>query len=134
MDFSLISSLVEQAAMAIKNSDAMNLRLQKSRIDSDLKLASEVQELFLTQKFPEHKGIELDAKYLPSAQVGGDFYDFYKLSSNKFCSLYCRCFRQRCTSIFTDYHLSNQPSTLCKKTNKTLRYSKKFKPATRRKN
>ena len=84
MDFSLISSLAEQAAMAIKNSDAMNLRLQKSRIDSDLKLASEVQELFLTQKFPEHKGIELDAKYLPSAQVGGDFYDFYKLSSNKF--------------------------------------------------
>lgn len=84
MDFSLISSLAEQAALAIKNSDAMNLRLEKSRIDSDLHLASEVQELFLTHKFPEHKGIEIDAQYLPSAQVGGDFYDFYKLSSTKF--------------------------------------------------
>lgn len=84
MDFSLISSLAEQAALAIKNSDAMNLRLEKSRIDSDLHLASEVQELFLTHQFPEHKGIELDAQYLPSAQVGGDFYDFYKLSSTKF--------------------------------------------------
>ena len=84
MDFSLISSLAEQAALAIKNSDAMNLRLEKSRIDSDLHLASEVQELFLTQKFPAYKGIELDAQYLPSAQVGGDFYDFYKLSSTKF--------------------------------------------------
>jgi sigma-B regulation protein RsbU (phosphoserine phosphatase) len=84
MDFSLISSLAEQAALAIKNSDAMNLRLEKSRIDSDLHLASEVQELFLTQQFPAYKGIELDAQYLPSAQVGGDFYDFYKLSSTKF--------------------------------------------------
>ena len=84
MDFSLISSLAEQAALAIKNSDAMNLRLEKSRIDSDLHLASEVQELFLTQQFPAYKGIELDAQYLPSAQVSGDFYDFYKLSSTKF--------------------------------------------------
>ena len=63
MDFSLISSL-RTSRNGNKNSDA-ELR-QKSRIDSDLKLASEVQELFLTQKFPEHKGIELDAKYLPS--------------------------------------------------------------------
>ena len=84
MDFSLICSLAEQAALAIKNSDALNLRLEKSRIDSDLHLASEVQELFLTHQFPEHKGIEIDAQYLPSAQVGGDFYDFYKLSSTKF--------------------------------------------------
>lgn len=84
MDFSLICSLAEQAALAIKNSDAVNLRLEKSRIDSDLHLASEVQELFLTHQFPEHKGIEIDAQYLPSAQVGGDFYDFYKLSSTKF--------------------------------------------------
>ena len=84
MDFSLIGSLAEQAALAIKNSDAVNLRLEKSRIDSDLHLASEVQELFLTHQFPEHKGIEIDAQYLPSAQVGGDFYDFYKLSSTKF--------------------------------------------------
>ncbi|MEC8421376.1 MAG: GAF domain-containing SpoIIE family protein phosphatase [Verrucomicrobiota bacterium] len=84
IDFSLISSLAEQAALAIKNSDAVNLRLAKSRIDSDLHLASEVQELFLTQQFPKHQGIELDAKYLPSAQVGGDFYDFYRLSSTRF--------------------------------------------------
>lgn len=84
MDFSLISSLAEQSALAIKNSDAMNLRLAKTRIDSDLHLASEVQELFLTQNFPEHKGIEIDAQYLPSSQVGGDFYDFYKISATRF--------------------------------------------------
>jgi sigma-B regulation protein RsbU (phosphoserine phosphatase) len=84
MDLSLVNSLAEQAALAIKNSDAMNLRLEKSRMDSDLGLAKEVQELFLAQKSPESKGLEVDAQYLPSAQVGGDFYDFYKLSPTKF--------------------------------------------------
>ena len=84
MDHSLVNSLAEQAALAINNSDAMNLRLAKSRMDSDLTLARDVQELFLTQKFPDCKGLEVDALYLPSSQVGGDFYDFYKLSSSKF--------------------------------------------------
>ncbi len=84
MDHSLVNSLAEQAALAINNSDAMNLRFAKSRMDSDLSLAKNVQELFLTQKFPNCKGLEVDAIYLPSLQVGGDFYDFYKLTSNKF--------------------------------------------------
>lgn len=84
-DFYMINSLGEQAALAIKNSDAMNLRFEKSRMDGDLQLAHDVQELFLTREFPVIKGLEIGAKYVPSAQVGGDFYDFYKLSSHKFC-------------------------------------------------
>lgn len=84
-DFSMINSLGEQAALAIKNSDAMNLRFEKSRMDADLRLAHDVQELFLTRQFPPIKGLEIGARYVPSAQVGGDFYDFYKLSSHKFC-------------------------------------------------
>jgi len=84
-DFSMINSLGEQAALAIKNSDAMNLRFEKTRMDADLRLAHDVQELFLTRIFPPSKGLEIDARYVPSAQVGGDFYDFYKLSSHKFC-------------------------------------------------
>ena len=54
----------------------MNLRLEKSRMDSDLGLAKEVQELFLAQKSPESKGLDVDAQYLPSSQVGGDFMIF----------------------------------------------------------
>ena len=130
MDFSLISSLAEQAALAIKNSDAMNLRLEKSRIDSDLHLASEVQELFLTQQFPAYKGIELDAQYLPSAQVGGDFYDFYKLSSTKFgvCiadvsgkGVPASLLMAICQTNLRHYvHKSNQPSVILKNLNQQL--------------
>ncbi|HAE10797.1 MAG TPA: hypothetical protein DCG39_04050 [Opitutae bacterium] len=84
MDLSLVNSLAEQAALAIKNSDAMNLRVEKTRMDSDLSLAREVQGLFLASKPTACKGLEMDARYLPSSQVGGDFYDFYKLTATKF--------------------------------------------------
>ena len=84
-DFSMVNSLGEQAALAIKNSDAMNLRFEKTRMDSDLRLAHDVQELFLTKVFPPSKDLEIDARYVPSSQVGGDFYDFYKLSPSKYC-------------------------------------------------
>ncbi len=83
-DLSLVNSLAEQAALAIKNSDAMNLRLEKTRMDSDLTLARDVQELFLAKESPEFKGLEIDTQYVPSSQVSGDFYDFYKLSTTKF--------------------------------------------------
>jgi sigma-B regulation protein RsbU (phosphoserine phosphatase) len=83
-DLSLVNSLAEQAALAIKNSDAMNLRVDKTRMDSDLMLARDVQELFLAKESPDFKGLEIDTQYVPSSQVSGDFYDFYKLSSTKF--------------------------------------------------
>ena len=85
IDFSMVNSLGEQAALAIKNSDAMNLRFEKTRMDADLRLAHDVQELFLTHDFPQSKGLEIDARYIPSSQVGGDFYDFYKLAQSKYC-------------------------------------------------
>ncbi len=84
-DFSMINSLGEQAALAIKNSDAMNLRFEKSRMDADLQLAHDVQELFLTRVFPRCDGLDINARYIPSAQVGGDFYDFHELSNNSYC-------------------------------------------------
>ena len=83
-DLSLVNSLAEQAALAIKNADAMNLRVEKTRMDSDLNLARDVQELFLAKESPAFKGLEIDTQYVPSSQVSGDFYDFYKLSATKF--------------------------------------------------
>ena len=87
-DFSMINSLGEQAALAIKNSDAMNLRFEKTRMDADLRLAHDVQELFLTREFPLIKGLEIDARYVPSKQVGGDFMTFtnYQKTNSAYAS------------------------------------------------
>ena len=78
-DFSLVNSLAEQASLAVRNSDVMNLRIDKNRLEMDLSLARNVQALFLTENFPASKDLDVDARYIPSAQVGGDFYDFHKI-------------------------------------------------------
>jgi len=78
-DFSLVNSLAEQAALAIYNSDVMRLGIEKNKMDLDLALASNVQSLFLPVAFSSSKELEVDARYLSSQQVGGDFYDFFRL-------------------------------------------------------
>ncbi len=83
-DFSLVNSLAEQASLAVRNSDVMNLRIDKNRLEMDLLLARNVQALFLTENFPASKDLDVDARYIPSAQVGGDFYDFHKIGRSRY--------------------------------------------------
>ena len=83
-EFSLVNSLAEQASLAVRNSDVMNLRIEKNRLEMDLSLASNVQALFLTENYPASKELDVDARYIPSAQVGGDFYDFHKIGRSRY--------------------------------------------------
>ncbi|MFP6854320.1 MAG: GAF domain-containing SpoIIE family protein phosphatase, partial [Opitutales bacterium] len=83
-DFSLVNSLAEQAALAIHNSDIMHVGIEKNKLDMDLALASNVQSLFLPAAFPSSDELEVDARYLSSQQVGGDFYDFFRLGPSRF--------------------------------------------------
>ena len=57
---------------------------QKERILSELRFASEVQQGVLPTNFPPYKGVEqiyIEAKMIPAREVGGDFYDFFKIDS-----------------------------------------------------
>ncbi|NIT13999.1 MAG: SpoIIE family protein phosphatase [Candidatus Dadabacteria bacterium] len=55
---------------------------EKERIESELKIAHDIQMGFLPQKFPpfpERTEFEIFANIIPAKQVGGDFYDFFFL-------------------------------------------------------
>ena len=105
-DFSMINSLGEQAALAIKNSDAMNLRFEKTRMDADLRLAHDVQELFLTREFPLIKGLEIGGKYVPLPKWVEIFMIFtnYRVTSFVFALL---MFQQRSSCFFAYGTLPN---------------------------
>lgn len=83
-DFSLVVSLAEQAAMAIHNTDLMALQLEKSRIDFDLSLASNIQGMLLPHKYPEDLRMDIAACYQPAQKIGGDLYNFFALDENRF--------------------------------------------------
>jgi serine phosphatase RsbU (regulator of sigma subunit) len=63
-------------------SDELSLRQQKEMMDSEMKIASQVQTRFLPHSFPEVSGLEIYGAVQQGRFVGGDYYDFIKLSDN----------------------------------------------------
>ena len=82
-DFTLMQSLAEQAALALHNAQFLHLQLEKRQLDLDLSIASGIQQMLLPRQTPRLDGIELDARYAPAQRVGGDLYDFFRLSETR---------------------------------------------------
>lgn len=78
-DFSLVESLAEQVGLAVHNSDAMQLQIDKNKLDLDIELASNIQGLLLPKKFPPADHIAFASHYTPAQKVGGDLYDVFAL-------------------------------------------------------
>jgi sigma-B regulation protein RsbU (phosphoserine phosphatase) len=68
-----------------------NLRAEtaaRERIESELRIAAEIQMSMLPQKFPpfpDRKEFDIYAIMDPAKEVGGDFYDFFFVDNNKLC-------------------------------------------------
>ena len=69
--------------MAIHNSDVMNLRIERNKLDLDLTLASNVQQLMLPRKFQNISNFDIDTRFIPTQRVSGDFYDVIDLGDGK---------------------------------------------------
>ena len=48
----------------------------KARIDSELRIARNIQRSIVPSVFPEHKGLDMYAYMMPAKEVGGDLYDY----------------------------------------------------------
>ena len=53
---------------------------ERQRLQQELKIARDVQMSFLPQHLPTIKGLDIAAKCIPALEVGGDYYDFVKMS------------------------------------------------------
>ena len=82
-DFTLMQSLAEQAALALHNAEFLHLQIERKQLDLDLSIASGIQQMLLPRDTPRVDGLELDARYTPAQRVGGDLYDFFRLSDTQ---------------------------------------------------
>lgn len=82
MDFSLLQSLAGQVGLAIQNSTTIQLQIEKNKIDLDLQLAQNIQNLLLPSKFPKDIPLEFAAHYLPAQKIGGDLYDVFGIDAD----------------------------------------------------
>ena len=48
----------------------------KERIESELRIARDIQRSIVPNEFPHHQGLDLYAYMMPAKEVGGDLYDY----------------------------------------------------------
>jgi sigma-B regulation protein RsbU (phosphoserine phosphatase) len=81
-DRRLLRSLAEQAAVSIEQARLLRLEEEERRIARQLELAADVQRRMLPARMPDVPGLDVAARYLPSNELGGDFYDLMTLGGH----------------------------------------------------
>jgi sigma-B regulation protein RsbU (phosphoserine phosphatase) len=82
-DFSLMQSLGEHAALALRNAEHLDFQIEKQQLDLDLSVASGIQQMLLPHDAPDFEGLDVDARYQAAQKVSGDFYDLLRLSPTR---------------------------------------------------
>ena len=74
-DVGLLTALAAQVSVSLQNALLLRERVQVARFEQELNLARQIQRTSLLSEFPVLPRCEIHAIYIPSRQVGGDFYD-----------------------------------------------------------
>lgn len=82
-DFSLVESLAEQAGLAVHNNEFLSLQVEKRQLDVDLAVARDIQHLLVPSEIPQVEGLDLELRYIPAQQVGGDLVDVFPLGGGR---------------------------------------------------
>lgn len=82
-ELEMLITISSSAAVAIDTAKMHKIIIQRETLERDLKLAKEVQESFLPKSLPEYETYTFSAVNEPALEIGGDFYNFFKLPANK---------------------------------------------------
>jgi len=82
-ELEMLITISSSAAAAIYTANMHNIILKRETLERDLRLAREVQASFLPQELPVIENYKFAALNQPALEIGGDFYNFFKLPANK---------------------------------------------------
>jgi phosphoserine phosphatase RsbU/P len=76
----------DQVGAKAAEAQRVHKRLQATyqQIETELELASRLQQSFLPQSLPELPEVKFAVEYRPCGQVGGDFYDIFRLDEHHY--------------------------------------------------
>jgi len=83
-DKTAINTFSDYASVAIENSLLLEQSIEKERLEKELDVAREIQKKILPAKDPEFQYLSVSSVFIPAFEVGGDYYDFFEISKNKF--------------------------------------------------
>jgi len=79
---SLLRAIAQLLASAVENARLDTERRKNQQVINQLHLAADVQRRMMPQRMPQIPPFDIAAKYVPSYDLGGDFYDFVYLEGN----------------------------------------------------
>jgi len=59
--------------------------VEREKMAKEIEVASEIQKTLLPSKLPEIPNLELDAFYRAASIIGGDLYDIFRISEQRYC-------------------------------------------------
>ena len=82
-DLEFLTSLGLLALTSVENARGVAARIEKERLEGEMRLAREIQERLLPQELPSIEGVEVAALALPSRFVAGDYFDALRLDADR---------------------------------------------------
>lgn len=80
-DMTMLAVLGNQLAVAIENIQLYQELATRERAKKEMEIAQKIQQTLLPPKNLAFPGIQLSSITLPAIEVGGDYFDFFSLSS-----------------------------------------------------
>jgi sigma-B regulation protein RsbU (phosphoserine phosphatase) len=82
-DINLARAVASQCAVAITNARLYAKAIEGARMAEQMRLAGLIQRRMIPEKAPAIQGLDIAATYIPCFDVGGDAYDFRRISDTQ---------------------------------------------------
>jgi serine phosphatase RsbU (regulator of sigma subunit) len=79
----IIDGIAKHISLAIQNEQLKKEMIDRERIQRELQLAQDIQRTFLPEKLPDVSGWNTVSRWQPAKQVGGDFYDAFRIDDER---------------------------------------------------
>lgn len=79
-----ITTITNIISVAIENKRLFKQQIQQERLEKEIELAEEVQQMLIPDHLPSGKDFNIASIYKPHFNVGGDYFDYIPLDEDRF--------------------------------------------------
>lgn len=80
----ILEAITRQVSAALENDFLLEQSMEKQKIEQEISVAGDIQKTIIPERLPEIQGYDLAGIYIPSKEVGGDYYDCIPLKDGRF--------------------------------------------------
>ncbi|KUO63296.1 hypothetical protein APF79_09820 [bacterium BRH_c32] len=82
-DLDLLLVAANHTAIAIENARLYHSEAEKIKMEKEIETAAKIQESLLPKVLPKINGLDIAGKMIPAMHIGGDYFDFIRISDTK---------------------------------------------------